>query len=374
MLTTDILIFVEDPGAANYVAQLPAALTERGWHTRLLAVGHAKDYLLQRGVSPEVVQHPAVADQILVSARPRLLIVGTSENEDTLGLELVAEAHSAGIESIGVVDGPGNADYRFRGRSDDPLAYAPDWLLVPDEWTKNAYVARGYPAERAVVCGHPHYDFVRAVGEQLAKEGRRVLRQRMFPEALDDRKVVIFVAEVSTGLSPQQFQRSAEYTLTGWGTSTGRTEIVLEELLDAVELVKPKPYFVLRLHPKNTLDEFRAYLDKLDLVSKGVSPLELVYGADLVVGMTSMLLLEAALLGRSTLSILPRVAETEWLASIRAGLTLVATTRKEVRAHLVSSLGKHAPKLKAKQKKLLSFSATQECVRFIHGILSAKET
>lgn len=49
---TDVLIFVEDPGAANYVAQLPEALAERGWRTLLLADGSAKRLSLGKGRAP----------------------------------------------------------------------------------------------------------------------------------------------------------------------------------------------------------------------------------------------------------------------------------------------------------------------------------
>jgi hypothetical protein len=91
---------------------------------------------------------------------------------------------------------------------------------------------------------------------------------------------------------------------------------------------------VLRLHPKNTRDEFAAYLGEFDEVSAGGDPLALIHSADAVVGMTSMLLLEAALLGRPTLAIVPRAVERDWLPSIRAGVTRCATTRAEVAAEL----------------------------------------
>ena len=35
----DVLLFVEDPGAANYVAQLPAALAAAGRRAMLVACG-----------------------------------------------------------------------------------------------------------------------------------------------------------------------------------------------------------------------------------------------------------------------------------------------------------------------------------------------
>jgi hypothetical protein len=370
---TDVLIFVEDPGAANYVAHLPAALAERGWQALLLADGGVKEYLLERGVRPTMVRPSMTAENILASFNPRLLLVGTSENPDTLGLALVAQARQSDIESVGVVDFINNADHRFRGRSEEALTYAPDWLLVPDEWTKDAYVELGYPAHRILVCGHPHYDHVLDVKTQLSQEDRTILRRRVLPQVPKGRLVVVFAAERLPGLDPQQYRRSAEYTLTGWGTSTGRTEIVLEEFLDAIQLVKPRPYLVLRLHPKNTRDEFTAYLDEFDLVSHGGSPLELVYVADLVVGMTSMLMLEAALLGRPTLSVVPRVVEMEWLLSIRIGITACVTTREQLRSNLANLLRDSSQMLRVDDGKVIVFGSLQRTAKFIERLLDGQE-
>ena len=327
----DVLIFVEDPGAANYVAQLPEALNKRGLHTRLLAAGSSADYLRECRIPLEGVPDSATAKEILEQARPRLLIVGTAENPDTLGLALLSEASRARIESVAVIDALANAEYRFRGRGDGPLTHAPDWLLVPDELTKDAYVALSYPSAQATVCGHPHYDHVRTIGAQLAGRDRTALRHSLFPGVSEKRTVVVFAAEVSTGLDPDQYRRSPDYSLAGRGLSDDRTHIVLEEFLDAILPLKPRPYLVLRLHPKNAMDEFSHVVDDFDTVSSGGSPIEVAYAADLMVGMTSMLLLEAALLERPTMSIVPRALEMDWLPAIRMGATPCATTRCQVR-------------------------------------------
>jgi hypothetical protein len=195
-------------------------------------------------------------------------------------------------------------------------------------------VELGYPAERIAVCGHPHYDRVKAAAEEFANKDRRRLRDATFPGATAESRVVVFVAEISGGLNPQQYQKSAAYTLRGWGTSTGRTEIVFEELLGALREIHPKPYLVLRLHPKNRPEEFAAYRSEIDLVSRGGSPLDLIWAADFAVGLTSMLLLEAVILGRPTLSIVPREIEKGWLPTIAAGITPCATTREAVRTLL----------------------------------------
>jgi hypothetical protein len=338
--TADVLIFAEDPGAANYVARLPSLLQEHGWRSRLIAAGSATAFL--RASMPDVefeeLPEDTQADGLLASTRPRLVVIGTSENLDTLGLALVPVARTAGVPIVGAVDAFPNAAFRFRGRRRRPLAYAPDWLIVPDEWTREAYVALGFPGERAVICGHPHYDFVRRVGARLANEDRALLRRRQLPGAPRDRAVIVFASEISTGLNPRQFRRSAAYTLTGRSRSVGRTQVVLEEFLEAAALLASRPYLVLRPHPKDSPEELAPYLAEFDAVISQGSALQLVYLADLVVGMTSMLLLEAALLGRPTLSIVPRAQEGDWLPIARSGITPCVSDRQELRrtlAHLV---------------------------------------
>ena len=327
----EILIFVEDPGAANYVADLPEQLTGQGLSTRLLSAASATDYLAQRGIQSESLSSAPSLFPFSFSLAP-LLIVGTSENLDTFGLELIDRCREAGGVSVGVVDAFANAAYRFRGRTTNPLAHAPDWLLVPDVWTRDAFIALNFLTDHIVICGHPHYDAVRTEEKRMEGIGRIALRQKWLPDAEANRPIVVFVAEISDGMERAQFQRSPDYTLHGRGGNDGRTEIVIEELLDATAQMQPRPYLVLRLHPKNTPKEFARYANCFDLISGGGSPLELVYSADAVVGMTSMLLLEAALLQRPTLAVLPRAVERDWLPTLRSSLTPCATTRAELHA------------------------------------------
>ncbi|WP_204106206.1 MULTISPECIES: hypothetical protein [Spirulina sp. CCY15215] len=326
----DLLIYVEDPGAANYIAPLMERFLLEKWQVQLFVGGTAGSYLRGRSLAPAPIPPNLNPRELLITFAPRLLVVGTAENRDTLGLLLVSAARELGIKSLGVVDAPSNAAERFRGRSDRPLTHVPDYLLVPDEATRQAYIALGYSSTQAVVCGHPYYDTVRQTRIHLDSVGRSVLRASIFPEVPTRQPIVVFVAEVSRGLKDEQYRRSAEYTLIGDGKQNKRTEIVLEEFLRGSDRLIPHPYRVLRLHPKNTRQELAFYLERFDCISEGGSPLELIYTADLVVGMTSSLLLEATLLGRPTVAILPRSSEKEWCAVTASGTIPVLTRRAEI--------------------------------------------
>ena len=336
MMRRRALLFAEDPGAANYCLGLPEALAARGIDSVLAAAGEAVRYLKDRDVTAQRLGDDA--REALRGLRPNLVAAGTAENPHTLGLRLIAEARRIGTPSVGLVDSLANAAFRFRGPGRDPLGYAPDHLVVPDENTGTAYRDLGYPSENITVCGHPHYDRMVRRSAELAREGREAIRRTVLPRAPLDRPVVVFAAELSCGLDPGQYRKSAAYTLQGAGAATGRTEIVMEELLMASEKLARRPYLVLRLHPKNDVADFGPLAGEFDALSAGGDPSRLVYASDLVVGMTSMLLAEAALMGVPTLSVVPREAERAWLPSVVSDAIRCAWSREGVERALAGML------------------------------------
>lgn len=363
--TTDILIFVEDPGAANSIVDLPDALAKRGLKAATVAAGHAGPYLAQLGARFAEADDSEDAAALLDAYRPRLVLAGTAENLDTVGLKLIAEAKRRRVASVGFVDGPASAEYRFRGRGADPLGFAPDRLLVPDELTRRRFLKLGLAADRILDCGHPYYDRVRAAGRELRRLGRDAVRGQVFPDSPKGRPVVVFLAEVSDGLIPGAFQRGDDYTLLGRGSTDERTLIVLEEVLDALAPVRSRPYVVLRLHPKNRPSEFAAYRREIDFVSQGGVALEAAFAADLVIGMTTGLLFEAAIIGRATLSVIPRPIEAGWLTGIGLGVIPSVHTRDALRDILPAAIADPARVMGRPAEKVIQFGALDRMADFL---------
>lgn len=324
----DILMYVEDPGAANFVAGLSRRLASYGMSSRLFATGYGHEQLellSERSLSVDGIYQPAA---LLREIKPRALLVGTSENPDSAAHGLVDAAKKMGLRTFAVVDGPANAMDRFRGRTDRPLAYATDYLFVTDNTTAGEYEKLRMPRSRIFVCGHPRYLSVYRAAERLRRKGKHEIRRRLFPDA-GRRPLMIFASEISDGLRPEQFKKNSQYTLFGRGGCAGRTEIVMEEFLDASAEVEDG-YRVLRLHPKNTVESFKDYLPEFCAVSTGPNLLETLFAADLVVGMTSMVLGEAALLGVPVLSILPRKCEKMWLPEQLTDALACVWTRRDL--------------------------------------------
>ncbi len=335
-----MIFFVEDAGAANYLAPVLEELvnTESRATLQVIATGKGAEILQSRGILFLPVDNSKMASDVFDESPCKLVVSGTSENPETLGLKLIDEAKRREITSIGIVDGPANANYRFAGGERlIPLNHAPDWLIVANDTTKKMYVDLGFCCDRIAVCGHPAYE--RALGfSRFPPATRARLRTKLYPNAPIDRPIALFVSETSDGLSPTAFSRSRDYTLFGFGTSDRRTDIVLEEVFNALNTLPQQPYFVLRLHPKNTQSEFSSYSSQIDQFSQGDDPLPCVYAADLIVGLTSILLDEAAVMGRPSLSVLPRSHERQWLFGIETGWVRCATNSQEVNVALSEML------------------------------------
>jgi hypothetical protein len=356
----DILLFVEDPSVANYAALLLPEFIRQGWGAQLCASAVACGWLQSRGVAFNECAAGADALSLLRETNPRCVLVGTAENPDTLGLHLIDAARIAGIPSVAFIDALMGAAYRFSGVGCDALAHAPDWLLVPDRMTCDAFTGLGYPQQRITVCGHPQYDQTRALALQWeGAGGPGSFRKRLFPDVASGRRILTFVSEGAAryGRLPQRSSR--EYGFTGRGVHKGRTKIILEEILDAVSGLAERPYVVFRAHPTESIDAYAEYKTEIDFFSSGGLPLELVYATDLTVGMTSMLLLEAALLGRPSLAVLAHVTEADLLPNVRNGLTPYVLNSHDLRKFLPDLLGTDSALARSEGDMLVSDAAVR---------------
>ncbi len=329
-MTGEFLFIAEDPGAANFVGPVAKALQQRGRRIAILAAGSAGRQFQALQIDFVAIESTTSAEVLVREHAPVAIVSGTAENPDALGLKLIEVARSLGIFTVGLVDGPAAVEYRFRGRTDSPVRYAPDLILVSDEATANLHRGAGFRGESIRVVGHPHFDRVRDEAIRLARADRSAIRKSAFPTASGKRPLIVFLTEISTGLDPSAFRRSPDYSLSGDSGSDLRTEIVLEEILASRRRTGFDCDIALRLHPKDDPKNYERFSDAIIGVSQFGSAWEAIFAADLVVGMTTILMAEAAILGRPTISIVPRAAEFALLPTVAAGITPGATTPMEI--------------------------------------------
>ena len=322
----NVLIFAEDPGAANYMRDFPQFLKEMGLNPIIYSVSFANKILTNNvDIYFEEIENKSLRAQLLLNEiNPQFLIVGTSENLDTFSFK------EKNIPSFAMVDSVANAKSRFKGYSDFPLTHITDYLLVPDEETKNEFKKLGFDYSNIYIYKNPHFNTLLEKRKPWSKvRFIELSKKKFYPKLEKIRPVIVFVSEISTGLNEVQYQKSNKYTLFGSEKSDLRTEVVLDELFMALKNSNLNPYMVLRLHPKQNRQNLSKYLSKFDYISKDEDGLLIVNSADLVVGMTSILLKEAAIIGKPVLSIVPKPDEELWLGDMKNIIKCVST-RKQV--------------------------------------------
>lgn len=345
-----VLIFAEDPGALNMFTDLPGALASRGVEATLLAAGNALGSLKAAGAAHVPVRPGLSPESVLDEYRPTLYLAGTSSDPETLGLRLIEACKARKIPTLGAVDAAMNARRRFSGPfADDPLRYAPDRLLVVDDWTADLFEGLGYPRAKVVVCGHPHFDRVLAAKDAFDREGKDAVRGRALPHGLRGAQVVTFVSEGSARIMlGDGAAGGTDSWMRGWTGLAGRTELAFETLQPPLRELFPRSRLMFRLHPKDVPSDFEAYADRVDGFSAGGSPLELIFSSDLVVGTTSMLMAEAALLGVPILCLINQDSERAWVPVAGAFRHNFAASPAELAAALRGFLaGERTPSLPA---------------------------
>jgi hypothetical protein len=351
----EIILHVEDPGAANMAACIPGRLKELNRQAHLYASSHAKSVLTSR--SKKFYEWDGNAKDLLALEKPKMIIVGTSGNKDSLSLRLTKESKRQLIPTVGLVDMSVNASNRFRGHTDNPLEYSTDHLIVADEDIQNEFIHLGYPSDRIVNLGNPA--FQRAYSLRLRRD--RYERQQHV------KKKLLFVADGWDPFGQKIKKNTSEGTMIGRGGSAWRTEIVLEELIDALKFLELDVNIYVRPQPKMSPDDFSKYSDEV-FFDESKNVFDTLAEVDAVVGMTSTLIAEAAAMGCPVLSIVTGSQETQFLYPLKHGHIPCATTRAELVEALPSIF---SGELKASEvHEWASLCAEEDIAAFIAGLIS----
>ena len=324
----DILVHVEDPGAINFLKELPTFLNQKGYSFIFICHGVAiKKFQSEEYFFREKIEDP---DLIINKLKPSLVILGTSENPNSFAFPLIKSAKKSSIPTIGVIDCAINTRNRFRGNTADPIFYSPDELFVPDQKTKDEFSKLGFDQKNILITGNPIYQNALNFREDTIAS-KQINRNLM--ESSTQKLKILFISESWDKLDPSASRKNVNYKLHGRGDSDFRTIIVMEELIDSLKRSDIEAQTSLRLHPNSSIEDFKPISSEFDEISSISDPYEDCLNCDLVIGISSMLLLEASLIGKPTLSIMPDLNEFHWMPNNYLGPTNVVSTRQKLESY-----------------------------------------
>ncbi len=330
-----VLVFVEDPGVTNMVIDFPNFFKEFNFEFQIIANNFASEILLKKNISHIIISNEKELINYLNLNDFNIFLIGTSENKNSLAFNLIDIAKDKKILSIGLVDMMANYKFRFSGNSSDPLFYKPDKLIVTDENTKLKFINIGFEKENIFTCLHPQEERIKKLRESF-------LKQKIEKTKINQRW--LFVSESSDILNPKESFLSNDFTLRGRGKCNWRTGIVLEEIIDTIKTFNPKPELVLRMHPKNIKKQFIDWSNEF-IFDEIQDPLQSVWQSDVILGMSSNLLVEAMHLGKPVFSVLTRAIEKEWMNELKMDYIYSVHKRKDLHKLLNEIFKKQYPKV-----------------------------
>lgn len=268
---------------------------------------------------------------ILNAETPDALLVGTSWGPSVDKL-LLGLAQAKGISSLALIDTWSWYRERFAQPGTQQLLL-PTRIALMDPLAFDEAVRAGLPQSHLVVTGQPHFaNLIRQFkNSNLVRQGHQ-LRNEWLPQSTNAR-IVLFASEAFA----RDFGSATAYY-------QGYTERdALDGLLEAVSKVRPEfsSAVVVRLHPSQAPEAADLPLStpiRPYQLTTDSNPWACILAADVVVGMTSMLLLEAVIAGKPAISFQPGGLDPDKFIGARLQRIPVLTTVAELETALRKSL------------------------------------
>ncbi|MBI1952747.1 MAG: hypothetical protein HYS41_01320 [Candidatus Omnitrophica bacterium] len=345
-----VLAAAQDAGGANVLIPVIRALQEEASaqvHSLACAqaVGLFERAALTHRVVPQAQEPPNGLTEAIMrevaDIRPDLLLLGTAWGQS---IDKILLRHTR-LPALAVVDHWCYYKERWAAAPSGVPVY-PARIALPDETAKAQAIREGLPEEILVVTGHPYLEtLVQGLAEPSLLADARSLKQGWLSRAgaSANERFFLFAAESFNS----DFAPGAPYF-------RGYTEDqVLEETLSALDEVESaqglKARLIVKLHPQ-AQGEFPCGPLARRWRSQGrlwpmanQPPWPSILASDGVLGMTSLLLLEAALAGKRSVSFQPGGCQAGPFIGTDLGLVPTVTERKALVRHLGAWWGPPGP-------------------------------
>ncbi len=335
MSNCNIVVVCGDPGGGNAVAPVVEVLQAQGrLNAHALAYRQAHTLWTDRGLPHEIISDDTTPKDIRVQLRrldARLVLTGTSVNPLEFEKLYITCARDLSIPSLSVLDFWTNYRLRFSNPNGE-LAFLPDRIAVMDDLARAEMIAAGFPSGCLVVTGQPALDSLEAHRAAFTSARRDTLRQQFDVTGAD--WLLLYASQ------PPNFTDNDESIPAPWLDRQRTVGALLSALAELARAYGKSATLLVRPHPRENGEIYRSLTnDKVRIIvsNKGDSR-DLALAADVVAGMNTMFLVEAAYLGRPTLSIRLGLPPPDDFPPNRSQLTRPIYQEEELQLALESML------------------------------------
>lgn len=325
-----ILLFARDPGGANVIIPFIKPLLgkyilhvygkDAGY--RKLNEEYAQTFNITESISCISIESITCWLELL---RPDFVITGTSA-DDMAEKYIWKACERIGIPAFAILDQWVNYGVRFSAYGVSELSeyekekihcYQPFKIIVMDEYAKCEMIRAGFEENRILAAGQPHFDRIKSIFDGL----KAVISQEL---------ELVFVSEPIEKVYKETTEGS-HY----WGYTEKTIFLQVQKvLMDLAKKYNKNVHLVVRPHPKENEDSYYKEILQTEnyhvTIDEKTEGLQLIKNADYIIGMSSMLLLEAAVCGRPIISVQIGLARENPLILARKGLMETVTQKEQL--------------------------------------------
>jgi hypothetical protein len=293
-----ILFFSCEPGGAEVLIPVVKLLAiGEIYEVVVLAYGHGLDRFRKKGIICTETA-PVAKDDITLFNRysPDFIITSAASlpEKDMSEKHLWNSAKKVGIKTLAFLDQWQNYSARFSGPDvTESLAYLPDFINCINDIGKAEMLAEGFASEKLLSFGHPYLSGISAAYSKIKRESFG------YGETIQARNnTLLFVSEA---------------ILEHYGNKRGYNQFqALDLLLEKVQSFNKNSDVIIKLHPKDDITKYQSIASKFEelkirFIRNELNSLECLALTDNVFGMSSIMLIEAFILGKTVVSIQPNL-------------------------------------------------------------------
>lgn len=326
----NIMVLCSDPGGTNALCPV-LPLLKKIPNTKVHVYGYNQACEIweekRLPFSSINIKTQKEAVSFLAVNKINLLVTGTAVNRIEMEKMFWRAAKKIKIPSMAILDFWSHYRKRFENKQGN--LDLPDKIAIMDIRAYQEMIKEGFPAERLVITGQPVFDDIISWRSAFIKNKQKnICKMRRQIKVKDDEKLILFFSQ------PFIEQNGADPTHPNY---LGFTEIkvirMLISVLDEISMENTFPvHLLIRPHPRETVNKFRQFYSPIIpiTVSRRGTPREVIMAADIITGINSILLIEAAILEKVSISLQPGLKGNDVLPTNSNGMTIPVYDQKKI--------------------------------------------
>ncbi|NVJ91181.1 MAG: hypothetical protein HWE34_05965 [Methylocystaceae bacterium] len=362
-----VLAFAREAGGAAAIAPVCKRILDLNIPLLLLSDDKGLDIFKARGLHPNAFSFNESELESLCQKHfknhPSHLLTSAASlpHLDMTERYLWQWASKQNILSTAILDQWQNYAIRFSGeKPEQHLAYLPDRICVMDELARTEMIKQGIPESRIIVTGQPSFDWLR---EQNKSADNQTISHLNDLQLSNSNIIVTFVSEALAK---------------DFGNTLGYDEIstvkVLGDILSKINL--PNLGLIIKLHPQNNKSDFSWCMEawpnlNTRIVGNEYSPPQILALSDVVIGMSSVMLVEAVITEKAVISLELNAKHEPQLSLTRCGILPFIKNAHEAEKlihNLLSSAENRTAHIQHQNKWSNKYQATDNCL-IVLGII-----